>query len=167
MKKTILMRNHPAVTCGKALARARGFSLMEVLIALVVLAIGLLGLTALQNTGLRLNNQSYQRTQATLLISEMIDRMRANPNGVTAGNYVLAKTSTGPAAPNCITTSCIATSDIANYDMSQWINAIQQRAVLASGEGEIINAAAPIYEINVYWKENEVQMKQQVKVQLP
>ncbi|HLE93281.1 MAG TPA: type IV pilus modification protein PilV, partial [Sulfuricaulis sp.] len=56
----------------------RGFSLIEVLVALLVLSIGLLGLAALQTTSLQYNTGSYFRTQATFLAYDIIDRMRAN-----------------------------------------------------------------------------------------
>ena len=53
---------------------------MEVLVALLVLSIGLLGLAALQTQGLRFNNEAYYRTQATALAYEVIDLMRATRN---------------------------------------------------------------------------------------
>lgn len=54
----------------------RGFTLLEVLIALVVLAVGMLGIAALQARGMQYNTDAYARTQATILAYDMIDRMR-------------------------------------------------------------------------------------------
>ena len=51
----------------------RGFSLLEVLISLAVLSVGLLGLAALQTVGLRINHDSYQRTQATIMAYDIAD----------------------------------------------------------------------------------------------
>lgn len=62
--------------------RTGGFSLLEVLIALVVLSVGLLGLAALQATGLRSSSSALQRNQAVLFASDMADRMRANREGL-------------------------------------------------------------------------------------
>tara|TARA_Y100001934_G_C12174415_1_gene688262 strand:+ start:59 stop:547 length:489 start_codon:yes stop_codon:yes gene_type:complete len=59
-----------------------GFSLLEVLIALVVLSVGLLGLAALQANGLRGSSSAFQRNQAVLMASDMADRMRANRAGL-------------------------------------------------------------------------------------
>ena len=59
-------------------SRQAGFTLTEVLIAMLVLAIGLLGLAALQAYGIRFNTDSYIRSQATNLAYDLMDRIRAN-----------------------------------------------------------------------------------------
>jgi len=66
---------------------SEGFTLLEVLIAVVVLSIGLLGLAGLQTTGLRNNQDAYARTQAATLANDMADRIRSNMAGFNAGNY--------------------------------------------------------------------------------
>ncbi len=71
--------------------RQYGFSLLEVLIALLVLSIGLLGLAGLQTLGLKFNMQSYQRTQAALLAYDIVDRMRANPVEKNGPRYTESK----------------------------------------------------------------------------
>lgn len=70
--------------------RSRGFTLVEILVALVVLSIGLLGVAALQLTSLRNNHSSAMRTQATFLAYDIIDRMRANRDTALAGDYNVA-----------------------------------------------------------------------------
>jgi len=65
----------------------RGFTMIEVLVALVVLSIGLLGAAKLQVLAVRYNSQSFLRGQAVVLAYDMADRMRANPTAVAAGNY--------------------------------------------------------------------------------
>ena len=70
--------------------RQYGFTLLEVLIALLILSIGLLGLAALQTTGLRSNQMASMRTLATEAAYDITDRMRANPAGVAANEYVIA-----------------------------------------------------------------------------
>lgn len=64
--------------------RQRGFSMIEVLIALVVLAIGLLGLALLQTTNLRYTKSANLRTQAVNLATEMLDTIRANNTEIPA-----------------------------------------------------------------------------------
>ncbi len=64
-----------------------GFSLLEVLVALLILSVGLLGLAGLQVLGLRHTGNAYFRTQATLLANEMVERIHANPLGAVRGEY--------------------------------------------------------------------------------
>jgi len=89
-----------------------GFSLLEVLIALLVLSIGLLGLAALQTTSLRSNEMASMRTTATQLAYDISDRMRANPAGVAANGYVLA----GGATPTG--------TSVAALDLIAWNQAV-------------------------------------------
>lgn len=64
-----------------------GFTLLEILVAMVVLSIGLLGLAGLMTTSMRDNLSASHRTQATWMAYDMIDRMRANRTGALAGSY--------------------------------------------------------------------------------
>ncbi|MEZ5525524.1 MAG: type IV pilus modification protein PilV [Pseudomonadales bacterium] len=65
----------------------RGFTLFELLIAVLVLAVGLLGLATMQAQGLKSNSSAEKRTEATFLAMDIMDRMRASPNAVAAGSY--------------------------------------------------------------------------------
>ena len=69
---------------GRPRPAQRGFSMIEVLIALVVLAFGLLGLALLQTTNLRFTKSADQRTQAVNLATEMLDMIRANHSEAAA-----------------------------------------------------------------------------------
>lgn len=66
----------------------KGFSLVEVMIAVFVLAIGLLGIAGLQITSIKSNHTALLHTQVTQLASDLSDRMRANISGTRAGNYL-------------------------------------------------------------------------------
>src|SRR4030065_2717121 len=68
----------------------RGFTLLEVLVAIVVMSIGLLGLAGLMASSLKNSHSAYQRTQATWLAYDALDRMRANRQVALAGGYHLA-----------------------------------------------------------------------------
>jgi type IV pilus assembly protein PilV len=67
--------------------RRRGFSLIEVLVALLVFSLGLLGVAALLMVSVRTNHSAYQRTQATHLAESIANRMRANSRAVWNGDY--------------------------------------------------------------------------------
>jgi type IV pilus assembly protein PilV len=67
----------------------RGFTLIETLVAVLVLSIGLLGIAALQLTSLQSNSTATQRSQATFLAYDIVDRMRANRRSAEAGDYTI------------------------------------------------------------------------------
>ena len=140
--------------------RMGGFTLLEVLIALLVLSIGLLGLAALQTTGLRSNQMASMRTTATQLAYDISDRMRANPQAVadtTNDPYVIAHDDAAPTiATNCKTTDCTP-AQLATYDLAQWKNAlVSAQNGLPGGLGEITQTAGPplVHTIIVYWDQD-------------
>lgn len=59
--------------------REGGFALLEVLVAIVIAALGLLGLVGLQAKSIEMETESYQRTQALILLEEMVNRIQSNP----------------------------------------------------------------------------------------
>ena len=67
--------------------RQQGVGLIEVLIAVLVLSIGFLGLAALQAKALQNNNSAMTRSMATIASYSILDAMRADPAGVSAGSY--------------------------------------------------------------------------------
>lgn len=98
--------------------KQKGFTLLEVLVAIVVLSLGLLGLAGLQAASLRNNQTAFYRGIATQQAYDMADRLRANLAGVRAGNYNnLAAIPVGN--PNCFTATCSA-ANIAVADHRQW-----------------------------------------------
>lgn len=129
-----------------AKATQGGFTLLEVLVAIVVLSIGLLGLAGLQAAGLRNNQGAYLRTIATQQAYDMADRMRANPTAVTGGSYD-SISGTG-SDPGCITTGC-SSAQMAQYDAYEW-NTTNQNA-LPTGKGTVTRVAANRFTITVMW----------------
>lgn len=132
----------------------KGFSLIEVLVAIVVLAIGLLGLAGLQTTSLKSNNSAYQRSQASLMANEILDRMRANYVGVQAGYYDDPYSGGTPSKPTCIdTTAGCANDDMATYDVYYWETSLGN--VLPNGQGAITGSGAgSVFTITVMWDDN-------------
>jgi len=125
-----------------------GFTMIEVLIAIFVLAIGLLGLAGLQANSLKNNTSAYTRTQAQLLAYDMLDRMRSNLTGVANGHYddLLGTT---PTDPNCISTGC-SVAQLAQFDAFEWSALLDQ--TLPSGVGEVSGSGVgSIFTITVRW----------------
>jgi len=128
---------------------SKGFALFEVLVAVVVLSVGLLGLAGLQVTGQRNNHSAYLRSQAVFFAYDMVDRMRANMQGVTAGDY--NSISGIPADPGCISAGCTP-AQLAQYDAHQWNTLMAQELPLGQGtvEGPGVGAmVGPGNEITV------------------
>lgn len=115
------------------LTRQSGFTLLEVLVAMVVLSIGLLGLAGLQAVSLNNNQMAYYRAVASQQAYDMADRIRANRAGIAAGNYNNLNNTT-PADPNCVANNCSA-ANMAVSDHSQW-NANNAR-LLPAGVGTV------------------------------
>lgn len=67
--------------------KQQGTTLIEVLIAVVIISIGLLSVAALQTVALKSNNGSYYRSQATFLAYDLADRIRAAPESAENGDY--------------------------------------------------------------------------------
>ncbi len=95
----------------------KGFSLIEVLVATVIMAIGILGIAGLQVISLQQNRSSLMRSEALQLGNDIIDRMRAN----SAETYAPVEYSDAPpaAAKNCTANLCTA-AEMADYDIALW-----------------------------------------------
>jgi type IV pilus assembly protein PilV len=101
----------------------RGFTLIEVLVTMVILSVGLLGMAALQLTGIRNNQGSAMRTQATMLAYDIVDRMRANRQAAVSGAYDIGLGAAG------------AAGSIAGADLIAWKAAIARTLPKADVDG--------------------------------
>lgn len=110
------------------LSRQRGVSLIEVLVAVLIFSIGLIGLAGLLVMATRSNQAGYLRTQVSFLAHNMADRMSANPVGVWNSNY---NSSSYPISgtPDC-SAGCTP-KDLATYDQQMWSS--QLKTFLPSG----------------------------------
>ncbi|MBX3706433.1 MAG: type IV pilus modification protein PilV [Pseudomonadales bacterium] len=100
---------------------ATGFSMIELLVAVLVMAIGVLGVAALQMVSLQNNRAALVRAEAVTLAYDMMDRIRANPVGTPPGDDYdgLAMGAIPPDSPNCLTTNCTAAQMVA-FDQRSW-----------------------------------------------
>lgn len=136
----------------------RGYSLVEVLIALVVLSVGLLGLAGLQTSSLRAGNDAYLRTQANMLAYSIIDRMRSNEAGVTADDYQMAETTATQDDCPAATATFSTAADLAGVDKKQWLCKLADKLPGASGEIDTTPSGDhTAVTITIQWFEKRVQ----------
>ena len=140
----------------RSLRRQAGATAIEILVTLVVVSLGLLGIAGLQ---MRLQNsevESYQRSQALLLLTDMAARINANRNN--AASYAMGVSNpvgAGMTCPTDVTTT-------RNRDVAEWCNAIQGASELVTGTttktGALIGGRGCIeavdgeYLITVVWQ---------------
>jgi type IV pilus assembly protein PilV len=132
--------------------REAGVGLIEILVALLVTAIGLLGLAALQGTAQQAEMESYQRSQALMLLEDMVSRLRVNRVGrASYANQVVGTGNSPPA--NCADAS-------ACDDLRAWHDALMGAAEVQGGNrvGAIIGArgcitgAGNFFTVTVAWQ---------------
>jgi type IV pilus assembly protein PilV len=118
----------------------RGFSLLELLVTMVVLAVGLLGIGLMQATALGFTKSAYWRTQAMLLSSDIADRIRANESSAASYVTTVHPTALNTAGVACIAGTACAGPAMAASDIADWSNRIFKE--FAGGEGQILSAAS-------------------------
>ncbi len=119
-----------------------GLSLIEMLIALLVLSFGLLGVAGLQAVSLKNNQSAFLRTQASFWAYEVIDRMRANRENALNGAYNMGDPEDPDSGDSIPTAETTATADL-----TAWRAAL---ADLPSGLGAV-DCAAGICRVGVEW----------------
>lgn len=128
--------------------RQRGATLVEVLVAFLLLSLGLLGMSALQIGALQNSHSALQRSQATKLAHFMLDAMRANAAAARNGDYNLG----APGAPVC---AVPAESSLPTHDQRAWMLAKRNILGQANTTCGLINCAAVAggtqCTVQVYW----------------
>lgn len=131
---------HSAQTA-KAPQGQSGFGLVEVLVSIVIVSIGLLGLAGLQTRALQENNAAYLRSQASILVYDMFERLRSNSKYAATNNYNTA-------------TATTTDDGLAAADLKDWQSEITR--TLPSGKGVVscsTNAitAVTMCDVTISW----------------
>ena len=171
--------NTHIVHCSK---RQAGIGLLEILLAVVILSIGFLASARMQVEGIKANQNALFVSQANFMLRDITDRMRANPQGVSAGEYRGITTGTVISEPACISdqTACnpqqIAQADLYNWRSKLHEPAGSQNFVSALPSIDTVNARGDIihdavndtYTLTMYWAEvnkEGVAIEQSLQVQ--
>ena len=131
----------------------QGFTLVEALVALVVLSVGLLGIAGLQLIGLKANKGSATRTQAVYLAYDIIDRMRANPGDAITLKYNIALTAT-PAG------GTVAGDDLVGW-RSSISNALPPGSVTPSGS-VAFDGTTNMVTVKIVWDDSHANISSDV-----
>ena len=127
-----------------------GFSLIESLVALVVLSVGMVGIAALQVQGLGAGRTAQLRTLAVNLAADMADRIRANRNGLSAYTGIGSGSDCDPGSAGGADCTPAA---VAARDLAEWTQEVA--TALPNGEGAVSFDATmpPSFTIQVSWDE--------------
>lgn len=159
-------------------ARCAGFTLLEILIAIVIFSIGLLGIAGLQVNGMRFTQDSQLRATAIAQAEAMADRMRTNRRGLLDDHYNITGTMPSALVKDCNVDPCTP-EDLATFDLVTWNTALDDDThtresnadVLPGGTGVVCIDSTPddgdaagwscdnaggIYAIKVHWTERTV-----------
>lgn len=117
---------------------ARGLTLIEILVAVLVVSVGLLGLAGLQAGALQQNHAAYTRTQVSNLAADITDRMRANRERAEAGDYDIGLDDAAPTG-----------STVAADDLRAWRDLIDD--VLPEGTGAVSVDADDDVTVSICW----------------
>lgn len=106
----------------RVLSHQRGVGMMEILVALLILAIGVLGFVALQYRALEASAESTNRVQAITIARDLAERVRVNRNAFTTYRTELGTAANQKAyKTNCLTTNC-SNTDLADFDVFQIVS---------------------------------------------
>lgn len=124
--------------------KQHGFTMLEVLVSMIVIALGLLGYAGLQAAALKNSNTAYLRSQATMLSHDIVERMRANRAVALAGNYNVAIGSAGGGG------------GVVGSDLTEWKRNLAQS--LPAGDGAVavagVGAAQGQAQITIQWDDD-------------
>lgn len=138
----------------------RGISLIESLVAIVVMALGIFGIMGVQMRTLADTQTGVRRAQAIRLIEDLSERVRANPNAMgTAGDYAIAWDATLGSPNSCLIDDFIASNctpaQLTAFDRDRWIRSV--RANLPLGDASIFISDSDPRQLGVMvsWRQNE------------
>ena len=132
----------------------RGVSLVEVLVAILVVTVGVMSMLGLLATAGRLGKSSELHATATLLAQDIADRLRANLDGARAGDYDLVSTTLAEARPAaataCLESTACTSTEIAAIDMAQWKAALFNSLPGGTGYLRFAGDAADVW---IVWRD--------------
>ena len=136
-----------------------GITLIESLIAIVIAALGILGILGVQMRTLTDTQTTVRRAQAIRLIEDLSERMKVNPNALADLKAYTSDFSNQPAIGDCQTKACTHTQ-LAAYDLGLWKQNVSNTLPLGQANiflapGESVDANRRQLGVMISWRENE------------
>lgn len=147
----------------RSISAQQGSTLIEVLIAFLILAFGLLGIAGVLMLSLKANTSNISKQQAIECIHNIIDKMRLNSQAALNGNYNVNNIGSGaqPSAPGtmCSTSTCTS-AQLATYDIWDWL--VNEVGQLPGGTGSVqvtpnATGSGGTVNITVQWDDSQIQ----------
>ena len=135
-----MRRNPPPFPC------QRGATLIEVLVAMLILSVGLLGLAGMQMKALQSNQSAYYRSQATVLAYDIMDRMRANRTDALNGVYDIALKN------QACEPELEPSGTLAQRDVAEWLNSLSC-LLSPDARGSVVRDER-LFTISIEWNDN-------------
>ncbi|KTD61122.1 type IV pilus modification protein PilV [Legionella spiritensis] len=144
----------------------RGMTLLEVLIAVVIMAIGLLGISGMLMLSSKAHNSSYNKQHANQIVSSIFDRIRSNYQAAINGNYNISNI-TASGTPGSITTPAVYcdssvcnAQQLATFDTWYWLSRVV--STLPNGSGSIATASTgtagnTLVTVTLQWDDSPAQ----------
>lgn len=146
-------------------ARQQGFTLLEVMVTVFIVAIGLLGAAALQALSKKAAVDAMQRTTASVLAQDMLERIRSNSGQIALYASTAQEITEAPAAVNCGDPSAQCSSaDLVSYDIARWMDGLTGAAEVIGANGSsspsgglrspvgCIRSAGNVVEVIIAWR---------------
>lgn len=125
----------------------RGISLIESMVAIVVMALGILGIVGVQLRTLSDTQTGVRRAQAIHLIEDLSERIKVNPNALlNIGGYAMAWGTNPTGAPDCKATAC-TTAQIIQYDLQEWKRLVNNTL---APQADTAAAATPLTDATIF-----------------
>ena len=156
---------HMSARC--SVGRQQGFTLIEVLVSILVLMVGILGISAMQMISFQTNQSAYMRSQATYLAQDMMDRIRSNrvgfQNSTVYDSVDTSQAGTIPASPACISTADGCSSiQLGEQDIREWAqnfgnfdSVADYRPRLLGGRGTVTRGSGNEFTVLVEWDDRD------------
>ena len=163
---------------GKSNNSQWGFTLIEVMVAMLIVSVGILGVAGIQLVSLQQNQSAMLNSEALMVGNTILDRIRANAQSDYGGvDYTDVPTA---AARNCITSSC-SPAEMAVYDIAQWkcsINStlepvantshpvclsLATEGKLPDGNGRIVKAIDS-YTVTIEWRDDRAGARREISL---